>query len=282
MRGSLVAPSPGGPASGAALGRRTARLATAALIALGVACATSPLGRRQLQLFPEAQMQQMGAQAFQEIRQQTPAADDPALQAYVECVAEAITAVVPADQAPPSWEVVVFRDDTANAFALPGGKIGVHTGLLDVAENQHQLATVVAHEVAHVLAGHSNERVSTSYATQGALGVLSILAGQSAEKQRALALLGVGAQVGIVLPFSRTQESEADLLGLDLMARAGFDPRASVALWQNMARAGGAQPPEFLSTHPSHASRIDDLRERLPRALDFYDRAQGRPRCQRP
>ena len=123
---------------------------------------------------------------------------------------------------PAAWEITVFADDQANAFALPGGKIGVYTGLLDVAENQHQLAAVVAHEVAHVTSRHSNERVSTNFVTQTGLQLAQVAAGgNSPERQQLFGLLGMGAQVGVVLPFGRAQESEADLVGLDYMANAG-------------------------------------------------------------
>ena len=159
----------------------------------------------------------------------------------------------------------MFQDDTANAFALPGRKIGVHTGLLKVAKNQDQLATVIGHEVGHVIARHSAERVSDQIAAQiAALGRRARCSARSAIRRArlhglAMAALGVGAQ-GVVLKFSRTHESEADLIGLDRMAAAGFDPRESVPLWQNMdAASQGARPPEFLSTHPSPATRIKDL-----------------------
>jgi len=254
------------------------------LLAL-TACATSPLGRSQLQLFPEDQMVRMGANAYEDIRQRSPEVEDEAVRGYVACVANAITREV--DEASSGgWVVTVFDDEQANAFALPGGKIGVYRGLLEVAETPPQLATVIAHEVAHVLAEHSNERVSTAYATETGLQLIAALGGaETQEKQQLMGLLGVGAQVGIILPFSRTQEREADLVGLDLMARAGFDPRASVELWQNMEERGGGSPPEFLSTHPSEGTRIDELGERMPRAVELYRQAQAqgkRPDCPAP
>jgi predicted Zn-dependent protease len=245
-------------------------------VVLLVACATSPLGRRQLMIFPEAQMDSMGVEAFAQVKKEMKQSNDPAANSLVRCVAKAITDELPAEAGAGEWEVQVFQDDSANAFALPGRKIGVHTGLLRVARNQDQLATVLGHEVAHVLAGHGNERMSQAFAAQTALDAAQILAGApSPQNQQIFALLGLGAQVGILLPFSRTQESEADLLGLDLMAKAGFDPRQSVELWRNMAAAGGAQPPEFLSTHPSHDTRIQDLQERIPDAMSLYQRARG-------
>jgi predicted Zn-dependent protease len=221
-------------------------------------------------------MDSMGVEAFAQVKKEMKQSNDPAANSLVRCVAKAITDELPAEAGAGEWEVQVFQDDSANAFALPGRKIGVHTGLLRVARNQDQLATVLGHEVAHVLAGHGNERMSQAFAAQTALDAAQILAGApSPQKQQIFALLGLGAQVGILLPFSRTQESEADLLGLDLMAKAGFDPRQSVELWRNMAAAGGAQPPEFLSTHPSHDTRIQDLQERIPDAMSLYQRARG-------
>ncbi len=247
------------------------------LLALG-ACTTSPTGRNQLMLMPDSQMDQMGLQAFTGIKRKTPEATDRGANRYVQCVASAITREVGGN-----WEVVVFKDDSANAFALPGGKIGVNTGLLKVATNQHQLATVIGHEVAHVQARHSNERVSQKFAVEQGIGLINAIASPaSGTGQTLMGLLGVGAQYGVLLPYSRLQESEADMLGLDLMAKAGFDPRESTQLWANMSRADQGQPPEFLSTHPSHSTRISDLTRRIPAALQLQQQAkqQGkRPDC---
>ena len=183
-----------------------------------------------------------------------------------------------------NWEITVFQDQSANAFALPGGKIGVHTGLLDVAANPDQLAAVIGHEIAHVQADHGNARMSAAYATQTGLALAQMIAGAaSQEKQQLLSLLGLGAQVGVLLPYGRSQESEADRLGLEYMARAGFDPRESVNLWRNMAQAGGSKTPEFLSTHPSHGTRIENLQADMAGAVNLYEkaRAQGKtPTCQ--
>jgi predicted Zn-dependent protease len=246
------------------------------------ACATSPLGREQLILFPEDEMQQMGTAAFRQIKEQTRQSDARSVNRYVRCVAGAVTSAVADDQAG-DWEVTVFAEDQVNAFALPGKKIGIYAGLLDVAESQDQLATVIAHEVAHVLARHGNERLSTQYATRTGLDLVAMVAGSdTAAKQTALGLLGVGAQVGVLLPFSRGQETEADVLGLELMARAGFDPAESVVLWRNMIAASEGAPPEFLSTHPSGESRIEVLQGRLPAARELAQqaRAAGRtPDC---
>lgn len=245
-------------------------------VATLVACATSPTGRQQLVLVSDKQMEQMGVAAYQEMKQQTPVASDTKVQSYVRCVADAITRQLPTDSARRDWEVTVFKDDTANAFALPGGKIGVHTGLLQVAENQDQLAAVIAHEVAHVLAQHSAERVSQQFATRAGLDLVGAISGpQTQTKQQLIGLLGLGAQVGILLPYSRAQESEADVYGLELMAKAGFDPRASVALWQNMKASDGQAPPEFLSTHPAPDTRIRELESRISKTMPLYEQAKS-------
>lgn len=255
----------------------------AAVAAAVVACASSPTGRNQLILFPESEMAQMGAASFQDIKQNTPLARDAKTNDYVNCVSEHIIRALPGEN-PEDWEVRVFDDSAANAFALPGRKIGVFTGLLDVAENQDQLATVIGHEVGHVLAKHSNERVSTNFVTQSGLQLAQIAVGANTPmKNELFGLLGVGAQYGVLLPFSRTQEAEADIIGLDLMAQAGFDPRASVALWQNMqAASGGEAPPEFMSTHPSSERRIRELQARVPEhmQISMQARSAGRsPDC---
>lgn len=248
--------------------------------ALLAACATSPLGRQQFLLLPASEMDQMGASAFTQMKQQQTTVTGTSRSQYVTCVAHAITGVANTGQ---TWDVTLFKDDQANAFALPGGKIGVYTGLLKVAKTQDQLAAVLGHEVGHVLARHANERMSLQYATQtGAQLIAAIAGGDSGRKQTIMGLLGVGAQYGVTLPFSRKQEAEADLIGLQLMAKAGFDPRQSILLWENMSAAGGGQPPEFLSTHPSNASRISDLQAHMPQAQKLYQQAKasGRsPHC---
>ena len=198
----------------------------------------------------------------------------------MKCVAQAIVEVSSPNK---DWEVVVFKDDTANAFALPGGKIGVHTGLLNVAKNQEQLAAVIGHEVAHVLADHSNERASQSFVLeQGMNFIQEIMNPQSQIGQALMGVLGLGAQFGVILPYGRIQESEADEMGLYFMAQAGFDPKESIKLWQNMSQQGGEKPPEFLSTHPSDETRMARLNQSMNRALQYYQQAQAKgkkPRC---
>ncbi len=255
------------------------------LASLTVACVASPTGRRQLLLYQDAEVAQLGLASFDEMKKQEKIATDPALNRYVGCVAEAVTRQIPAhyQTGAAAWEVVLFDSPQINAFALPGGRIGVYTGLLKVAKDQDQLAAVLGHEVAHVLAKHSNERLSNTQVANLGMVAADMALGESPVRQSAMAALGLGAQVGYLLPYGRLQESEADVLGLQLMARAGFQPEAAVSLWQNMAQATSRQPSvEFLSTHPSNERRIAQLQQQLAIvAPDFEQaRALGRyPQC---
>jgi predicted Zn-dependent protease len=251
-------------------------------------CATSPTGRSQLTLVSDSQMNQMGAQSFTQLKQQTPIEKDPAINEYVRCIANPITQAINKDQLKvDQWEIVVFKDPTPNAFALPGGKIGVHTGILPVTKTDAQLATVLGHEVGHVIARHGNERVSQSMLAQGGMEVADLLTGKMdpGQKQMVMAGLGAGAQYGILLPFSRAQESEADLIGLDLMSRAGFDPTQSIELWKNMsAVSGGNAPSEWMSTHPSDQTRMNALQAHLAENIPKYNaavKAGKHPQCNR-
>ncbi len=262
------------------------QLIISTLVVLLSACATSPTGRKQFILIDDSKMNQMGVASFQKMKTSTKVSKDPKATRYVNCVANAIINELPDQWRNENWEVVVFDDNSANAFALPGGKIGVHTGLLKVAENQDQLATVMGHEVAHVLAKHGAERVSQQMGLQVAMQATdaiskSTMANQNQQKVLMTAL-GVGSQFGILLPFSRTHESEADEYGLDLMAKAGFDPRMSVNLWKNMAAASGNASPEFMSTHPNPENRIKKLSAYMPKALTLSSQAHAKgkkPRC---
>ncbi len=250
------------------------------VLALG-ACATSPTGRSQFIVMPDAQINQMGLQAFDNLKTQKPISQNQRYIQFADCVTQALT-----NEVGGNWEIVVFQDDTLNAFALPGNKIGVHSGLIRLVDNQDQLAAVIGHEIGHVIARHSNERLSQKTAVnQGVALIQAISAPQTALGQTAIGLLGIGAQYGILLPYSRSQESEADIIGLDLMAKAGFDPRQSITLWQKMSTANnGRQPAEFLSTHPSNSSRIENLNNRIPQVMSVRQQALAigkQPRCKK-
>lgn len=252
---------------GIPIGRNRPMRALILLLVVAVAaCATSPTGRSQLKLVSDNQMTEMGIAAFTQMKQKMPETRDTRILAYVGCVSRQVTAVMPGGA---NWEVRVFEDKNVNAFALPGGKIGVFTGLLKAAQTQDQLAAVIGHEVAHVIAGHSSERMSEAMAAQ--MGSAAVGAATGVDPQA----LGIAANVFFLLPHSRTQEAEADVLGLDYMAKAGFDPRAAITLWENMSKAGGDKPPELLSTHPSDQTRIAGLNKRLQVALPLYEQARA-------
>lgn len=250
-------------------------LVAGALLLAG--CSDTPTGRSRLALVPEGMLAQMGEQSFQEMRRRRPEVTGTPANALVQCVtrevAAAAGAVYPAAGMPQAWEVVLFEDPVPNAFALPGGRIGVHTGLLRVAESPAQLASVLGHEVAHVLAEHGNERLTQQLGIRAVLLVVGLFGEGDLAGDTLMRALGLGAHLGIALPFSRAHEEEADAMGLAIMAEAGFDPRESTALWRNMAAAGDGQPPEFLSTHPAHESRIDGLEAAMDAALARYQGA---------
>ncbi len=261
------------------------RHAIAALViaASVAACATSTTstGRTQyVGAVSQAQLNQLGAQAFTEAKQKGPLSTDARQNAYVRCVVDALVRQLPPGQQTIAWETAVFAQKEPNAYALPGGKVGVNSGLFDVARNQDQLAAVIGHEIGHVVERHHDERITRQMGAAGAVQLLGALAGNYGQ----LATQGGSmlAQTGFLLPGSRTQETEADVVGQRMMAQAGFDPRAAVALWENMIAAGGSRPPQWLSTHPDPQSRISELQARAQSLLPTWEQARAagrRPNC---
>ncbi len=248
--------------------------------ALLAGCVTSPTGRSQLMMVSDSQMSQMGLSAFNDMRKQGKFVNAPRERAYATCVAQALIKVLPPPWNTQQWEVQIIGDDSANAFALPGGRIGVNKGMFKVATNQDQLAVVLGHELSHVVSRHGAERVSDNMATQVAVAAGTAYAGsRGTNAGYAAAALGLGAEVGILLPFSRTQESEADTLGQRYMAQAGFDPRAAATLWQKMEQAGGSKPVAFLSTHPSSARRAQLLDQQAQQLMPTYQQARQHGRA---
>ena len=246
-------------------------------------------GRRQLTLVSEDKMDAMGVAAFASLKKDGKLSQDGQVNAYVICVTKAILEVIPPEYQPDDgrWEVLVFEDNTPNAFALPGHKIGVHSGMLEVATTPGQLAAVLGHEVAHVLLRHGNERVSQSILADATVNAASVAAGAAAPAYQDMIVggLGIGAQFGVLLPFSRKHENEADQVGQIFMAQAGFYPAEAVTLWQHMAQQGGDAPKQWQSTHPSDETRVERLRENLPRAMREFEaaRAAGKdPQCEPP
>lgn len=267
---------------------KTLTLSTCVLLVL-TGCAESPTGRSQLQLYSNSDLNQMGAASYEEMREEQKINQDADVNRYVRCVSDALIKHLPGDYSQTDWQVTVFAEPTVNAFALPGGYIGVYDGLLEVAENQHQLAAVIGHEIGHVIAGHSNERISSNMMVGLGLQLGGILASTQLDSNEAgllMGALGVGAQVGILLPYSRTHESESDELGLRYMADAGFKLQEAPELWRNMqANSGGDSPPELLSTHPNPETRIQDLEAQIPSLQERYNAARAagnRPSCEKP
>lgn len=252
-------------------------------LALAIACATSPTGRKQLILLPEDEVAALGVTAFEEMKQEQPLSSDAALSQYVNCVAGAVLAGN-RDRVSGAWEIRVFASEQVNAFALPGRKIGIYEGMAKFADTPAQLAAVIGHEIGHVLAQHGNERMSEAMAAQGALSLLEAYEGGGENKELLLGALGLGYQYGRAMPHSRTQETEADEIGLVLMAKAGYDPQDAVALWRKMAQRGDAGP-EFLSTHPAPENRAKALTEQQSEVQPLFSRARaaGRnPTCAKP
>jgi predicted Zn-dependent protease len=274
-------------------GKNVPRKAVAAVLAIGMgiliaACATVPITeRKSLHLVPDSELLSLSLQQYQEVLQQSNLSDDPRKTAMVRKVGNDIAGAAEAflrekglqdEIRNYAWEFNLIQDDqTVNAWVMPGGKAAVYTGILPYTRDETGLAVVLGHEVAHALAEHGNERMSQALLTQmGGLALSVALSSQPKETQAlAMAAFGAGATVGFILPYSRLHESEADHIGLILMARAGYDPRAAVPFWERMNQAPGSRPPEFLSTHPAPETRIADIKALLPEALKYYKRPPG-------
>ncbi len=256
-----------------------------------VGCETNPYtGRKQLLMTSVGQEVQMGAQAYNQVKtdpKMRPSQDPREIEPVKRVAARIVEAAKRSKYAEMAkqfqWEVTVIKDDkTANAFALPGGKMAVYTGIFPMAKTEAGLAAVMGHEVVHALARHGAERMSQGQLTNTVLQVAGAAIGLSGGNpmlgQATMAALGAGAQVGVLLPFSRKHESEADYVGILLAADAGYDPRESVALWERMGQAsGGGGSGEFLSTHPSHETRIEQLKEWMPEAMAIYQKRSQMP-----
>ncbi len=250
-----------------------------AVLLVMIGCTTHPVtGRSQLMIVPEGEANEMAYQAYSQMARERPtlAASDPASRR----VARITQRIVPqAVRIYPSsanwrWESRVFRDDNINAFAMAGGKIGINTGMLEkLRPSDDELAQVIAHEIAHALSGHTREKMSMAISQQMGMSVVSALGGLD---ERTAAMAQQVAIMTIDLPYSRRMEYEADEVGLLLAARAGYDPRAAVSLWQKMQAHGGGAGPEWLSTHPDSGNRIQALQRAIPSMMPVYQQAIGR------
>lgn len=248
-----------------------------------LACSTVPVtGRQQLDLVPSEQIMSMSAEQYQQFLSEHEVITGTAESQRVKTVGKRISEAAEAYLAEQNksdllkgynWEFNLIKDDSANAWAMPGGRVAVYTGLLPIAQNESGLATIMGHEIAHAVAQHGNERMSQALLTQLGGAALSIALSQNPSKTNELfmAAYGIGTQVGVLLPYSRLHESEADHLGLIFMAMAGYDPREAIDFWLRMeAESKGGSPPEFLSTHPTHETRIDQIKDLMPEAMEYY------------
>ena len=250
-------------------------------------CAEVPITHRSaLHLVPESELMSMSLQQYDDVLKKSKLSTDTSEVAMVRRVGNRIAKSAEAFLAETGqgdkikdyhWEFNLIQDDkTVNAWVMPGGKAAVYTGILPYTQNETGLAVVLGHEVGHALADHGNERMSEALlANMGGMALSVALSGQPQETQQLfMAVYGAGANVGFLLPYSRLQESEADRIGLTLMARAGYDPRQAIPFWERMSKQEGkSSPPEFLSTHPAPATRIADIKKYIPEALPYYEKA---------
>ncbi len=240
------------------------------IFSLLLGCVTTPVtGRRSLVLIPFEKEVALGEAAYREILKKEKISQDPQLTQIVERVGRQLAAVSPMSNL--EWEFTLIDSEKKNAFALPGGKVAIYTGILPVCANEAGLAAVMGHEIAHAIARHGAQRMSQSLLITGLLAVTSTTLSDKKNKDTIMGALGVGTMVGLTLPFSRSNESEADEIGLTLMAKAGYDPREAERFWSRFNKMKqGSSPPEILSTHPTDATRIEDIRRLLPKADRIY------------
>jgi metalloendopeptidase OMA1, mitochondrial len=236
---------------------------------------TNPVtGRSARVAMSSEQEEALGLQSFREVLSQSQVVQSGPERDLIVKVAERLARATGDDAKDFNWQVSAVRSEQANAFCLPGGKIVVFTGILPYAKTEAGLATVMGHEMAHAIARHGSQRLlRTSLAQTLMMGASFSMSDMDPQQRQAvMAALGAGAQYGVLLPFSREHESEADEMGLIYMARAGYDPREAISFWERMSESGGPSPPEFMSTHPSHGTRVEHLRALMPKAVAEYER----------
>lgn len=252
------------------------------LIVIGALCWSSSAYAKS-----DAELQAEAAREFARLKASAPLTTNREKIDYISCVANAVVSVLEPPYSDYNWEMAILETNEINAFVMPGGKIVIYEGILKAAQNQHQLAAVIGHEIAHETAGHTKSKLLQGKGAQIGIQVAAVLlgGGHGGATYSAYEALNQGAMYGILLPYKRGQETEADVVGLEFMARAGFDPRAAVPLWQNMSAEAGEAPAEFTSTHPSSDKRIDSLVSQWTAVLPLYNEAlqEGRdPNCMAP
>lgn len=267
--------------------QRLTRSLSSSLVALTIviaACSNVPItGRTQFNLVPDALVLSTSYQQYNEFLSENKVSENRAQTAMVKDVGSRIQSAVTRYFTEQNqlgtlegyaWDFNLVEDTSINAWCMPGGKVVIYTGILPVTRNEAGLAVVMGHEIAHAIAKHGNERLTQQLAVNlGGIALSEALSSKSEQTQQIWgAVYGVGSQVGFLLPYSRTHETEADRLGLIFMAMAGYDPNEAIPFWQRMSAAGGGSTPEFLSTHPSDATRIKNLQSFLPEAMSYYRR----------
>lgn len=253
------------------------------VLSILINCQPVPItGRSQLHLIPQSQMLALSFESYDEFLSNHPIIKNSPDADMVRRVGKNIQDAVQrffqdhkmSDRLKEyKWEYNLFQDSAVNAWAMPGGKVGVYTGILPFTKNDTGLAVVLGHEIAHAVANHGDERMSQGLLVQlGGIALAQALTKKpELTRQLALGAFGLGSEVGILLPYSRLQESEADQLGLIFMAMAGYDPHAAVGFWERMTEKGKNAPPEFLSTHPSDKRRIENIKRKIPEAMKYYE-----------
>jgi predicted Zn-dependent protease len=266
-----------GPIGRPSAGLRRLIVAVVCLAFVLAACSQVPLtGRKRLLLVDEGTELELGIQTYKQVLDESTLSKDGRAVGRIQTIGTRIADVT--GKTDYEWEFnLIEADSVCNAFCLPGGKVAVYTGILELASSDDELATVMAHEIAHAIARHGGERMSQMLVLQ--LGGIALEEAMKTKSEKtmelAMAAYGVGAGLLYILPYSRTHESEADHMGLIYMAKAGYDPRGAVRFWEKMqAEHAGQEPPEFLSTHPSSGTRIADLESWMPEALGYYEKAR--------
>jgi predicted Zn-dependent protease len=252
------------------------------VLAVFTGCTVVPItGRRQISILPESEMISMGLASYQDFMKENQVSTDKVNSALVKEVGTNISTAVEFFFAANSmesrlngyiWEYSLVESNIPNAFCLPGGKVVIYTGILPYTLDKSGLAVVISHEIAHAVARHGNERMSQQLLLQLGGVALNEAVRDKPEETKSIynTVYGIGAQMGVLLPYSREHELEADKLGLIFMALAGYDPQSAIGFWERMSSIGGEKPPEFLSTHPSDARRINNIREAMPEIMQYY------------
>lgn len=254
------------------------------LSALLIGCASTPDEQSHPTSIDADEMAEIGATAFDQLKSKEQLSADYVAQSHVRCVADQLTAEMPSDETASRWESLVFAADSADAMALPGGKIGIHNGMFALLDSEGQLAAVIAHELGHLIEGHAARRVSTGFSAESAIGAVQTYRGvQGPQVSRTLyALLGLGSQVGIALPYTSADEAQADAAGLALMARAGYDPNQALLLWEKLELQQRTKHVQWLDKHPDPAQHQRTLRAALDRVsadVDAARQAGKQPDC---